>query len=138
MHTKIQHVGFVFIFTMLFVISTSQVYAVSEMVDENSILNETSHEVYENIYAFQFKYCATAYNQNALGVIVLSDTEKIPLQIDPNIKTDECQQYGTQIRAFSETSLPHLHKKTSSLHFLLDQHFYFILEIFYCPSNIWK
>ena len=38
-------------------------------------------------------------------MIVLSDTEKILLQIDSNIKIDECHQYGTQIRAFSDSSL---------------------------------
>ena len=105
MYLKVQHVEFVFISMMLFVLSTSQVYAITNVVDENGISNKIIHKVSENAYAFQFEYCATAHNQSALGVIVLSDTEKIPLQIDPNIKIDECHQYGTQIRAFSDSSL---------------------------------
>ena len=63
------------------------------------------HEVSEDVYAFQFEYCAAVYNEGALGVIVSSDTEKIPVPIDPNIQIEQCQQYGTQIRAFSDSSI---------------------------------
>jgi len=76
-----------------------------ETVDKISISGKRAHEVSENAYAFQFDYCAAVYNEGALGVIVLSDTEKIPVQIDPNIQIDQCQQYGTQIRAFSDSSI---------------------------------
>ncbi len=105
MYNKVQHLGFVFTVLMLFVLSANQVYATTDTVNDNSISNETVRKISENIYAFQFKYCSTTYNQDALGVIVSSDTEKIPLQIDPNIQIDECHQYGTQIRVFSEKSL---------------------------------
>ena len=76
-----------------------------ETIDRISISDKRAHEVYENIYAFQFDYCAAIYNEDALGVIISSDTEKIPVQIDPNIEINECQQYGTQIRASSDSSL---------------------------------
>lgn len=105
MYIKVQHLGFVFIALMLFATSASQVYATIDAADDNNISNETIRKVSENIYAFQFKYCSTTYNQGALGVIVSSDTEKIPLQIDLDIQIGECHQYGTQIRAFSEKSL---------------------------------
>lgn len=105
MYIKIQHIVFVFTVLMLFAISTSQAHATTDTVSDNSISNQIVHEISENIYAFQFKYCATIHNQYALGVIISSDTEKIPLQIDPNIQIDECHQYGTQIRAFSDSSL---------------------------------
>lgn len=74
-------------------------------VDKISISEKRAHEVSENVYAFQFDYCAAVYNQGALGMIVSSDTEKIPVQIDPNIQIRQCQQYGTQIYAFSDSSL---------------------------------
>lgn len=64
-----------------------------------------THGVSENTYAFQFDYCAAVYNKNSLGVIVSSDAEKIPVPIDPNIQIDQYQQYGTHIRAFSDSSL---------------------------------
>ena len=76
-----------------------------ETVDKISISDKRAHEVSENVYAFQFEYCAAVYNKGALGVIISSDTEKIPVPIDPNIRIDQCQQYGTQIRAFSESSI---------------------------------
>jgi len=76
-----------------------------ETVDKISISDKRAHEVDENVYAFQFDYCAAVYNEGALGLIVSSDTEKIPVQIDPNIQTHQCQQYGTQILAMSESSL---------------------------------
>jgi len=76
-----------------------------ETIDRISILDKRIHKVYENVYAFQFNYCAAVYNENALGIIVSSDTEKIPVQIDPNIQTHQCQQYGTQIHASSDSSL---------------------------------
>ena len=64
-----------------------------------------THGVSENTYAFQFDYYAAVYNKNSLGVIVSSDAEKIPVPIDPNIQIDQYQQYGTHIRAFSDSSL---------------------------------
>lgn len=76
-----------------------------ETVDKISISGKRTHEISENVYAFQFDYCATVYNEGVLGVIVSSDTEKIPVPIDPNIQIDQCQQYGTQIRAFSNSSI---------------------------------
>ncbi|MDH3395521.1 MAG: hypothetical protein OEL52_05115 [Nitrosopumilus sp.] len=76
-----------------------------ETIDRISISDKRTHEVSENVYAFQFDYCAAMYNEGALGLIVSSDTEKIPVQIDPNIQTHQCQQYGTQILAMSESSL---------------------------------
>ena len=76
-----------------------------ETVDKISISDKRTHEVYENVYAFQFDYCAAVYNEGTLGVIISSDTEKIPVPIDPNIQIGQCQQYGTQIRAFSDSSL---------------------------------
>ncbi len=76
-----------------------------ETVDKISISNKRAHEVSENVYAFQFDYCAAVYNEDALGIIISSDTEKIPIPIDPNIQMNQCQQYGTQIRAFSDSSL---------------------------------
>ena len=66
MYLKVQHVEFVFISMMLFVISTSQVYAITNAVDENAISNKIAHKVSENAYVFQFKYCAVAHNLNAL------------------------------------------------------------------------
>lgn len=74
-------------------------------VNKISISEKRAHEVSENVYAFQFDYCAGVYNQGALGMTVSSDTEKIPVQIDPNIQIRQCQQYGTQIYAFSDSSL---------------------------------
>ena len=74
-------------------------------VDILSISDKKIHEVSENVYAFQFDYCAAVYNKGSLGTIVSSHIEKIPVPIDPNIQTDQCQQYGTQIRAFSDSSL---------------------------------
>ena len=76
-----------------------------QTVDKISISDKRAHEVSENVYAFQFEYCAAVYNEGALGTIISSDTEKIPVPIDPNIQIDQCQQYGTQIRAFSDSSL---------------------------------
>ena len=76
-----------------------------ETVDRISISDKRAHEVSENIYAFQFDYCAAVYNEGALGVIVSSDTERIPVQIDPEIQIGQCQQYGAGIRASSDSSL---------------------------------
>lgn len=76
-----------------------------ETIDRISISDKRIHEVSENVYAFQFEYCAAVYNEGGLGIIVSSDTEKIPVQIDPDIQIDQCQQYGTQIRAFSDSSI---------------------------------
>ena len=76
-----------------------------ETVDKISISDKRTHEVSENVHAFQFEYCAAVYNNGALGVIVSSDTEKIPVPLDPNIQIGQCQQYGTQIRTFSDSSL---------------------------------
>ena len=59
----------------------------------------------EKVYAFQFEYCAAVYNDGALGIIVSSDTEKIPVQIDPNIQIHQCHQYEAQIHASSDSSL---------------------------------
>ena len=70
-------------------------------IDQISILNKRMYKVSDNTYAFQFDYCAAVYNKGALGIIVSSSIEKIPLQIDPNIKEHQCHQYGTQIHAFS-------------------------------------
>ena len=77
----------------------------SETVDKISISDKKTHEVSENVYAFQFEYCAAVYNEGTIGVIVSSDTEKIPVPIDPVIQKDQCQQYGTQIRALSDSSI---------------------------------
>lgn len=74
-------------------------------IDKISILKETKNEVFENRYSFQFEFCSEIYNEDTIGVIISSDTEKIPVQIDPNIKKNECHQYGTQIHALSESSL---------------------------------
>ena len=68
-----------------------------------SISDKHIHEVAENVYAFQFDYCAKVYNKNAIGIIISSSIEKIPIQIDPNIKLHQCHQYGTQIHALSNT-----------------------------------
>ena len=77
----------------------------SQTIEKISISDKRVHEVSENVHVIQFKYCAAAYNEGALGTIVSSDTEKIPVPIDPNIQIDQCQHYGTQIRAFSDSSL---------------------------------
>lgn len=77
----------------------------SGTIDKISISDRRAHEISENTYAFQFNYCADVYNQGALGVIVSSDTEKIPVQIDPNIQIHQCHQYGAQIHASSDSSL---------------------------------
>ena len=74
-------------------------------IDKISISDRRTHEVSEKVYAFQFEYCAAVYNDGALGIIVSSDTEKIPVQIDPNIQIHQCHQYGTQIHASSDSSL---------------------------------
>ena len=76
-----------------------------ETVDRISISDKRAHEVSENVYAFQFDYCAAVYNEGALGVIVSSDTERIPVQIDPAIQIGQCHQYGTQIHSSSDSSL---------------------------------
>ncbi len=52
MYLKVQHVEFVSISMMLFVISTSQVYAITNTVDENTISNKIAHKVSENAYVF--------------------------------------------------------------------------------------
>ena len=70
-------------------------------IDLLSISDERVHEVSENVYAFQFDYCAKVYNKNTLGIIISSSIERIPIQIDPNIELNQCQQYGTQIHALS-------------------------------------
>jgi hypothetical protein len=76
-----------------------------QTIDKISISDKRTHETSENVYAFQFDYCAAMYNEGALGTIISSDTEKIPVQIDPDIQIHQCQQYGTQIRAFSDSSI---------------------------------
>ena len=68
-----------------------------ETIDRISILDQRIHGVSENVYAFQFDYCAAVYNKDALEIIISSNVEKIPVQIDPNIQINQCQQYGTQI-----------------------------------------
>ena len=80
-------------------------WILQETIDWISISDKRVHEVSENVHAFQFDYCAAVYNEDALGIIVSSDTEKIPVPIDPSIQIGQCQQYGTQIRAFSDSSL---------------------------------
>jgi hypothetical protein len=70
-----------------------------QTVDKISISDKIAHEISENVHVFQFEYCAAVYNEGVLGVITSSDTEKIPVPIDPNITIDQCQQYETQIRA---------------------------------------
>ncbi len=105
MQLKVQYLEVIFAVLLLSGIFTYQISATAETADKIEISNKTIHEISENTHAFQFKYCATTYNEDALGIIVSSDTERIPVQIDPNIKIDECQQYGTQIRAFSNSSL---------------------------------
>ncbi|MGH1566597.1 MAG: hypothetical protein ACRBB5_04090 [Nitrosopumilus sp.] len=67
-----------------------------ETVDKISISDKRTHEVSENVYAFQFDYCAAVYNEGALGVIISSDIEEIPVPIDPTIQKDQCQQYGAK------------------------------------------
>ena len=76
-----------------------------QTVDRISVSDRRVHEVSESAHAFQFEYCSAVYNEGALGVIVSSDTEKIPVPIDPEIQISQCQQYGTQIRAFSDSSI---------------------------------
>ncbi len=76
-----------------------------DTIDRISISDRRVHETSENVYAYQFDYCAAVYNKGALGMIVSSDTEKIPVQIYPNIEAEQCQQYGTQIHASSNSSL---------------------------------
>ncbi|MCH9657980.1 hypothetical protein K0U27_04670 [archaeon] len=76
-----------------------------ETVDRISISDKRAHEVSENVHAFQFEYCSAVYNEGTLGVIVSSDTERIPVPIDPDIQIDQCQQYGTQIHASSDSSI---------------------------------
>ena len=76
-----------------------------ETIDKISISDKRTHEVSENVYAFQFEYCAAVYNEKALGIIISSDTEKTPIQIDSNIQRHQCQQYGAQIHALSDSSL---------------------------------
>lgn len=76
-----------------------------ETVDEISILDKRMHEVSENVYAFQFDYCAAAYNENAIGIVISTNVEKIPVQIDPNIQINQCQQYGTQVHALSDSPI---------------------------------
>ena len=77
----------------------------SQTIEKISILDRRAQEVSENVYVFQFEYCAAVYNEGALGAIVSSDTEKIPVPIDPNIQIDQCQHYGTQIHTSSDSSL---------------------------------
>jgi len=76
-----------------------------QTVDKISISDKRVHEVSENVHVFQFEYCSAVYNEGVLGVIVSSDTERIPVPIDPDIHMHQCQQYGTQIRAFSDSSI---------------------------------
>ena len=63
-------------------------------IDQISILNKRMHEISDDTYAFQFDYCAAVYNKGALGIIVSSSIGRIPIQIDPNIKEQQCHQYG--------------------------------------------
>ena len=72
-------------------------------VDLLSISDEKIHEVSENVYAFQFDYCAKVYNKNAIGIIISSSIEMIPIQIDSDIELNQCHQYGTQIHVLSNT-----------------------------------
>ena len=74
-------------------------------VDKISISKEMEYQVSENVYSYQFQFCSDVYNEDALGVIVVSDTEKIPVQIAPNIQKNECHQYGAQIHGLSDSSL---------------------------------
>ena len=76
-----------------------------ETIDQISISDKRMHEVSENVYAFQFDYCAAVYNEDALGIIISSNVENIPVQIDPNIQINQCQQYGTQIHTLSDSPL---------------------------------
>ena len=61
------------------------------------------HETSKNVYSFQFDYCAAVYNEGAIGIVISSNVEKIPIQIDPNIQINQCQQYGTQIHSLSDS-----------------------------------
>lgn len=72
-------------------------------VDILSISDKKIHEMDENVYAFQFDYCAKVYNKNTLGIIISSSIERIPIQIDPNLELNQCHQYGTQIHILSNT-----------------------------------
>ena len=76
-----------------------------ETIDRISISDERMHKVSENIYAFQFDYCAAVYNESAIGIVISSNVEKIPVQIDPNIQINQCQQYGTQIHSLSDSPI---------------------------------
>lgn len=75
----------------------------AETIDRISVSNERTHKIYENVYAFQFDYCAAVYNEEAIGIVISSNIEKIPIQIDPNIQVNQCQQYGTQIHSLSDS-----------------------------------
>jgi len=76
-----------------------------QTVDKISILDKKAHETSENVYAFQFDYCAAVYNEETVGIIISSHIEKIPIPIDLNIQIDQCHRYGTQIHALSDSSL---------------------------------
>ena len=76
-----------------------------ETIDQISISNQRLHKISENVYAFQFEYCAAVYNKGAIGMIVSSNVEKIPVQIDPHIQVNQCQQYGTQIHVLSDAPI---------------------------------
>ena len=77
----------------------------SETIDRISISDERIHETSENVYSFQFDYCAAVYNEGAIGIVVSSNVEKIPVQIDPSIQINQCQQYGTQIHSLSDSPI---------------------------------
>lgn len=109
---SVKYLGLLFVFSiLLFIPVLDKIHAEDtsqlsyEDIDQISISEKRSHEVSENVFAYQFNFCATEYNEGALGVIVSSDTEKIPVPIDPNIEISQCHQYGTQIYAFSDSSL---------------------------------
>ena len=77
----------------------------AETVDQISISNQRLHKISENVYAFQFEYCAAVYNKEAIGIIISSNVEKIPVQVDPHIQINQCQQYGTQIHILSDAPI---------------------------------
>ena len=45
------------------------------------------------------------YTMRTLGIIISSNVKKIPIQIDPNIQVNQCQQYGAQIHSLLDSPI---------------------------------
>ena len=108
---SVKYLGLLFVFSvLLFIPVLDKIHgeyasSSSDVPDQTSISEKRTHEVSENTFAYQFDFCATEYNEGAIGIMASSDTEKIPVPIDPNIQMSQCHQYGTLIYAFSDSSL---------------------------------